>query len=199
MVHPRARCRFFRADSIDVLRRPLWMDHVAPQAGWRERDRAALAHLSVPVGFDTDVNGAALAEAAGAPRKRSRTSLRNGRTGVGVGLLRTVLWYMVFCIPSSGTFESPPGGDTWPVCAVFMAIVWEGSRPDGPSPPARAPRASRAPTRAVEDTVFITRSAVCHGWSGDRARRIIIGRRVMEARPELPRRLARSVEACRST
>ncbi len=61
-----------------------------PKEGWSETNLVAAlsARLSVPIALDTDVNGAALAEAAlGAARGCRSAAYVTGGTGVGVGLV----------------------------------------------------------------------------------------------------------------
>ena len=118
-----------------------------PKPGWAQTDIAGpLAKaLACPVGFDTDVNGAALAEATYGAGGTSLAYITVG-TGIGVGLV------------TGGTVDSPdrstaqatprwgissPGAtartSTFPATARSTATAWKGSPADPRSSPAGGP------------------------------------------------------------
>ena len=161
-----------------------------PKPGWRDTAIVPrLAHLGVPIGFDTDVNGAALAEGRwGAARGLGGFRLCDRRNRRGRRLVRerrARAW-----IPSSGARahpRRPPRGDTWPGACGFHGDCVEGLA-SGPAIAARAgaPAHSISAADAVWDGVVHALAQLLHTLVLATApRRILLGGGVMEARPEL--------------
>jgi fructokinase len=161
-----------------------------PKQGWRDTPIVPrLAHLSVPVGFDTDVNGAALAEGRwGAAQALEDFAYVTVGTGVGVGLFAHGALVHGFLHPELGHIRvARRAGDTWPGVCSFHGDCVEGLA-SGPAIAARAgaPAHLVAPTDAVWDTVVHALAQLLHTLVLATApRRIIMGGGVMEARPEL--------------
>jgi len=159
--------------------------------GWRNTDVARrLAKLfPIPVGFDTDVNGAALAEGRwGAAKHLADFAYVTVGTGVGVGLV-------VDGRPAYGFGHSELGhiriarkpGDTWRGACEFHGDCVEGLA-SGVAIAARAGvPASRIPKDSpVWDLVAHALAQLLHTIVLATApRRILIGGGVAEGRPEL--------------
>jgi fructokinase len=159
--------------------------------GWRNTDVAKrLAKLfPVPVGFDTDVNGAALAEGRwGAARHLSDFAYVTVGTGVGVGLV-------IDGRPAYGFSHSELGhiriarkpGDVWPGACAFHGDCVEGLA-SGVAIAARAGLpAGRVPHDSpVWELVAHALAQLAHTLVLATApRRILIGGGVIEGRPEL--------------
>jgi fructokinase len=159
--------------------------------GWRNTDVVQrLARLfKVPVGFDTDVNGAALAEGRwGAARRLADFAYVTVGTGVGVGLV-------VDGRPAYGFSHSELGhirvarkaGDLWQGACAFHGDCVEGLA-SGMAIAARAGLpASQIPRDSpVWELVAHTLAQLLHTIVLATApRRILIGGGVAEGRPEL--------------
>lgn len=179
---------------------PIDLDRTSPRygfitstskAGWCNVDIARrLARLfPVPVGFDTDVNGAALAEGRwGAARHLADFAYVTVGTGVGVGLV-------VEGRPAYGFSHSELGhiriarkaGDVWAGACAFHGDCVEGLA-SGAAIAARAGLpASQVPWDSpVWDLVAHALAQLLHTIVLATApRRILIGGGVAEARPEL--------------
>jgi fructokinase len=168
--------------------------------GWNATDIVGRLRRggSMPVGFNTDVNGAALAERRwGAARGLSDFAYVTVGTGVGVGLVvggRTVFGVNHSELGHVRIVRVP--GDDWPgVCAFHGACV-EGLA----SGPAIAARAGRTATDiAVDDPVW---DLAAHALGqllhtlvlATAPQRILIGGGVIEARPELLMQVRRKLE-----
>jgi fructokinase len=167
--------------------------------GWRNTDIARrLAKLfPIPVGFDTDVNGAALAEGRwGAAKHLADFAYVTVGTGVGVGLV-------VDGRPAYGFSHSELGhirivrkpGDTWRGSCAFHGDCVEGLA----SGVAIAARAGIPASRVPEDSPVW--ELVAHAVAqllhtivlATAPRRILIGGGVVEARPELLVRIRRQL------
>jgi fructokinase len=159
--------------------------------GWRNTDVAKrLAKLfPVPVGFDTDVNGAALAEGRwGAARQLSDFAYVTVGTGVGVGLV-------IDGRPAYGFSHSELGhiriarkpGDLWHGACAFHGDCVEGLA----SGVAIAARAGLPASQVPQDSPVW--ELVAHALAqllhtivlATAPRRILIGGGVPEGRPEL--------------
>ncbi|MGA2399582.1 MAG: ROK family protein [Steroidobacteraceae bacterium] len=169
-----------------------------PKPGWRDTPLVPrLAHLSIPVGFDTDVNGAALAEGRwGAAQALEDFAYVTVGTGVGVGLFAHGALIHGFLHPELGHIRvARRAGDTWPGVCSFHGDCVEGLA-SGPAIAARAgaPAHLVAPTDAVWHTVVHALAQLLHTLVLATApRRIIMGGGVIEARPELLVRLRREL------
>jgi fructokinase len=161
-----------------------------PKPGWRETPVVPrLAHLDVPIGFDTDVNGAALAEGRwGATRGLEDFAYVTVGTGVGVGLFANGALIHGFLHPELGHIRVVRrDGDNWPGACAFHGDCVEGLA-SGPAIAARAgaPAESISATDAVWDGVIHALAQLLHTLVLATApRRILLGGGVMEARPEL--------------
>jgi fructokinase len=163
--------------------------------GWRNTD--LVCRLSrifpVPVGFDTDVNAAALAEGRwGAAKRLSDFAYVTVGTGVGVGL-------MVDGRPTYGFNHSELGhirivrkaGDSWQGACAFHGDCVEGLA-SGVAIAARAgvPASQVAQGSPVWDLVAHAIAQLLHTIVLATApRRILIGGGVPEGRPELLQRV----------
>jgi fructokinase len=162
-----------------------------PKPGWRNTsvaDRLARA-FDVPLGFDTDVNGAALAEGRwGAGRNLEDFAYVTVGTGVGVGLVANGRLVHGFGHPELGHIRiARKPGDDWPgVCALHGDCV-EGLASGG----AIAARAG-IPTREIPADSPVWQ-LTAHALSqllhtlvvATAPRRILVGGGVIEARPSL--------------
>jgi fructokinase len=163
--------------------------------GWR--NAALVPHLarifSVPVGFDTDVNAAALAEGRwGAAKRLADFAYVTVGTGVGVGLV-------VDGRPTYGFGHSELGhirivrkaGDSWEGACAFHGDCVEGLA-SGVAIASRTgvPAHQIAPDSPVWDLVAHALAQLLHTIVLATApRRILIGGGVPEGRPELLQRV----------
>jgi fructokinase len=161
-----------------------------PKPGWRDTGVVPrLAHLGVPMGFDTDVNGAALAEGRwGAAAGLEDFAYVTVGTGVGVGLVVNGALVHGFLHPELGHIRvARRPGDTWPGNCRFHGDCLEGLA-SGPAIAARAgaPAHSISATDEVWDGVVHALAQLLHTLVlATGPRRIILGGGVMEARPAL--------------
>jgi fructokinase len=161
-----------------------------PKPGWRDTSVVSrLAHLGVPIGFDTDVNGAALAEGRwGAARGLADFAYVTVGTGVGVGLFANGALVHGFLHPELGHIRvARREGDTWPGACGFHGDCVEGLA-SGPAIAARAgaPAHLISAADAVWDGVVHALAQLLHTLVLATApRRILLGGGVIEARPEL--------------
>jgi fructokinase len=159
--------------------------------GWRFVDIAGpLARaFGVPTGFDTDVNGAALAEGRwGAARELADFAYVTVGTGVGVGLVVNGALVYGFCHPELGHARvGRLAEDEWPgSCALHRDCV-EGLA-SGTAIAARAGiPAERVPAGSpIWDSVAHALAQLLHNIVLATApRRIILGGGVAQSRPEL--------------
>jgi fructokinase len=159
--------------------------------GWRNTPiTARLAQaFRVPVGFDTDVNGAALAEGRwGAAKDITDFAYVTVGTGIGVGLV-------VGGRPACGFTHSELGhirvarypGDDWPGACIFHGDCVEGLA-SGTAISARAGTPAQALPSDSPDWRFVAHALaqLLHTLVLATApRRILIGGGVVERRPEL--------------
>jgi fructokinase len=162
-----------------------------PKPGWRNINVARrLARLfPVPVGFDTDVNGAALAEGRwGAARHLSDFAYVTVGTGVGVGLVIDGRPVYGFSHPELGHIRiARKPGDAWQGACSFHGDCVEGLA-SGVAIAARTGQpASQVPQSSpVWELVAHALAQLLHTIVLTTApRRILIGGGVTEGRPEL--------------
>jgi fructokinase len=171
-----------------------------PKPGWRDTAIVPrLAHLGVPVGFDTDVNGAALAEGRwGAARGLEDFAYVTVGTGVGVGLFANGALVHGFLHPELGHIRvARRPGYTWPGACSFHGDCVEGLA-SGPAIAARAgaPAQSLSASDAIWNDVIHALAQLLHTLVLATApRRILLGGGVIEARPELLAGLRRELAA----
>jgi fructokinase len=171
-----------------------------PKPGWRDTAIVPrLAHLGVPLGFDTDVNGAALAEGRwGAAQGLEDFAYVTVGTGVGVGLYVNGALVHGFLHPELGHIRMTRRvGDTWPGACGFHGDCVEGLA-SGPAIAARAgaPAHLISAADAVWDGVVHALAQLLHTVVLATApRRILLGGGVMEGRPELLAGLRRELAA----
>lgn len=163
--------------------------------GWRGTDIAGRLNRAtgVPVGFDTDVNGAALAEGRwGAARNLEDFAYVTVGTGVGVGLVAGGRLVHGFAHPELGHIRvTRKAGDRWRGACSFHGDCVEGLASGG----AIAARAGM-PAHAIpaHDPVW---ELAAHALAqllhtlvlATAPRRILVGGGVVEARPVLLERL----------
>jgi fructokinase len=173
-----------------------------PKPGWRMVDVAGTLgrRLGVPVGFDTDVNGAALAEMQwGSGRGIEDFAYVTVGTGVGVGLVSNGR-------PTRGFGHSELGHirisrlprDDWPGACPYHGACVEGLAAGGSiATRAGATAADLADDHPVWETVVHALAQLSHAIVCAAApRRIAIGGGVLAARPSLlPRIEAKLVES----
>lgn len=101
-----------------------------PKTGWRDTDvaRRIATRYNVPTGFDTDVNGAALAEGRwGGARGLADFAYITVGTGVGVGLVTDGHPIAGFTHAEGGHIRvARASGDTWPGACPFHGACVEG-------------------------------------------------------------------------
>jgi fructokinase len=159
--------------------------------GWRYVDVAG--HLTrafdVPTGFDTDVNGAALAEGRwGAARELADFAYVTVGTGVGVGLVVNARLVYGFSHPELGHARvARLSGDDWPGACVLHRDCVEGLA-SGTAIAARAGiPAEQVPAESpIWQSVAHALAQLLHTMVLATApRRIILGGGVAQSRPEL--------------
>jgi fructokinase len=163
--------------------------------GWGNTDVAGRLSrsLNVSVSFDTDVNGAALAEGRwGAARGLADFAYVTVGTGIGAGLIvggRTVYGFGHTELGHIRIARKP--GDTWPGACAFHGDCLEGLA-SGRAIEARAglPGNRIPPESSVWELVAHALAQLLHTLMLATApRRILIGGGVVESRPELLRRI----------
>lgn len=155
--------------------------------------------FGVPVGLDTDVNGAALAEGRwGSARGLDNFAYVTVGTGVGVGLIVAGRPVLGFGHPELGHVRvARAAGDLWPGSCPFHGDCIEGLV-SGPAIGERAGVAAEqlAPTDPVWEPVAFALGQLAHLLALATApRRILIGGGVMAARPYLLERVRRHLFA----
>ncbi len=161
-----------------------------PKPGWRQTPIVArFVHLGVPIGFDTDVNGAALAEGRwGAARGLEDFAYITVGTGIGVGLVANGRLVHGFLHPELGHIRLVRRpGDRWAGACRFHGDCLEGLA-SGPAIAARAGRPAELipPEDEVWDGVVHALAQLLHTLVLATApSRILMGGGVMESRPEL--------------
>ncbi len=158
--------------------------------GWAHTDiLGRLAHDRIAVGFNTDVNGAALAEQRwGAARGLEEFAYVTVGTGIGVGLVvggRLVLGCTHTELGHLRVVRAR--GDTWPGVCTFHGDCVEGLA-SGPAISARAgmPASAVPPESPVWDGVAHALAQLLHTVVLTTSpKRIFIGGGVIEARPGL--------------
>ena len=159
--------------------------------GWKFVDVAG--HLTrafgVPTGFDTDVNGAALAEGRwGAARELADFAYLTVGTGIGVGLVVNGRLVYGFSHPELGHARmARMSGDDWPGACIFHRDCVEGLA-SGTAIAARAgiPSEQVPADSPVWQSVAHALAQLLHTIVLATApRRIIVGGGVAQSRPEL--------------
>jgi len=173
-----------------------------PKRGWRRTPLAArFRGFNVPLGFDTDVNGAALAEGRwGAARGLADFAYITVGTGIGVGLYVNGGLAHGFLHPELGHLRiARPLEDRWSGNCPYHGDCVEGLA-SGPAIAARTGMEAHlvAADDPVWNTVAHALAQLLHALVLTTApRRILIGGGITEARPELLRlvreRLAQSL------
>jgi fructokinase len=160
--------------------------------GWRGTDVLGplAAGLGVPAAFDTDVNGAALAEMRwGAGRGFADFAYVTVGTGVGVGLIVNGRPTRGFLHGELGHVRVPRlAGDAWPGACPFHGACVEGLASGSAVRARLAGRdvAGLAPEDPVWDGVAHALAQLCHVIVCAAApRRIAIGGGVVERQPHL--------------
>jgi fructokinase len=178
---------------LDLDRRSARYGHITSTAkpGWQYTDVAGplIAAFSVPTAFDTDVNGAALAEGRwGAARDLADFAYVTVGTGVGVGLVSNGRLIHGFGHPELGHLRiAHAPGDDWPGACARHGNCVEGLA----SGTAIAARAGRPAAEIPADSPVWW--PVAHALAqllqalvlGTAPRRIMLGGGVMQARPGL--------------
>jgi fructokinase len=173
-----------------------------PKPGWRDVDVARrLGHgFDLPLAFDTDVNGAALAEMTwGAGRGMADFAYMTVGTGIGVGLI-------VNGAPTRGFGHSELGhirvarlpGDDWPGACPYHGACVEGLAAGGAIAARIGGSAAGLPDdHPVWESVAHALAQLCHVLVCAAApRRIVIGGGVVSGHPHLlPRIEAMLVES----
>jgi fructokinase len=168
--------------------------------GWSNTDVAGRLsrQLGVPVGFNTDVNGAALAERRwGAARGLKDFAYITVGTGVGVGLI-------VAGRPVIGFSHTELGhvrvmrmvGDLWPGCCPFHGDCVEGLA-SGPAIAARAgtPAERLAANHLAWESVAFALGQLLHTLVLTTAPlKILMGGGVMDGRPHLFERIRENLK-----
>ena len=171
-----------------------------PKPGWSGVDLlASFRHLGLPIAFDTDVNGAALAEARwGAARELHDFAYITVGTGIGVGTV-------VDGRPLGRHAHSEAGhlrigrlpGDDWPGACPFHGDCVEGLA-SGAAIAARTghPAASLPDDDAVWEPVGHAIATLCHNLALSVVpQRILLGGGIALGRPALLSRVRRTFAA----
>jgi fructokinase len=145
--------------------------------------------FEVPLGFDTDVNGAALAEGRwGAARGLADFAYITVGTGVGVGLIVNGCLVHGFMHPELGHIRAVRApGDDWPGACAYHGACVEGLA-SGPAIAARAgtPPHLIPPDSPIWDLTAHALSQLLHTLVAATAPlRILVGGGVLQARPQL--------------
>ena len=173
-----------------------------PKPGWSNTDvgRRLAAVAGVPIGFDSDVNAAALGEGRwGTARDVSDHAYITVGTGIGVGLVLCGKTVVGMTHPELGHIRtSRLAGDTWPGSCPFHGDCVEGLA-SGTAIRARTGSAAQDLTAddAAWDGVAHTLAQLCHTLvlTGI-PRRIVFGGGVMVGMPHLlPRIRERLIES----
>ena len=162
-----------------------------PKPGWRGVDLAGRLRrrYGVPTGFDTDVDGAALAEGRwGAARGLRDFAYVTVGTGIGVGLVADGRPLIGFSHGEAGHIRiARAPGDDWPGSCPFHGDCVEGLA-SGPAIATRTgrPAAEAAPDDPIWPLVAHALAQLCHSLALVAAPRLILaGGGVMEAQPQL--------------
>lgn len=171
-----------------------------PKPGWSGADVLALGQgLAVPVGLDTDVNGAALAEGLwGAARGLDSWAYATFGTGIGVGSI-------VAGRPVRGLGHSEaghlrvarPAGDGWPGACAFHGDCVEGLA-SGAAIRARTGQAAEtlAADHPVWDSVVHALAGLFHNLTLTAVpQRVLVGGGVMTGQPHLLPRIRAALTA----
>lgn len=171
-----------------------------PKPGWRNTDVAPRLQraFQVPMAFDTDVNGAALAEGRwGAAQGLADFAYITVGTGIGVGLIVRGQPIGGFTHPELGHIRvARSDGDRWPGACPFHGDCLEGLA-SGPSIERRL--GARAETLAANDPVW---ELVVHALAqllhtlvlASAPQRILLGGGVMNSQRHLFERLRRQLQ-----
>jgi fructokinase len=161
------------------------------KAGWNDTDLVGRLgrRLGVPVGFNTDVNGAALAEGRwGAAQGLSDFAYVTVGTGVGVGLIVAGRPVLGFTHTELGHVRIPRmAGDSWPGACAFHGDCVEGLA-SGPAIEARAgmPAQHLPPDHIIWESVAHAIGQLLHTLVLATApKRIFLGGGVMSAQEHL--------------
>ena len=169
-----------------------------PKPGWEGADVLSMARgFGVPVGLDTDVNGAALAEARwGAARGLSNLAYITVGTGVGVGALVAGRPVRGLGHCEAGHLRVPRrADDPFPGVCPFHGDCVEGLA-SGPAISARAgaPAQTLASDHPAWDGVVQALAGLCHNLIFTVSpQRILVGGGVGLGQPHLLPRLRRAV------
>jgi fructokinase len=162
-----------------------------PKPGWRDTDVAQrlAARVNRPTAFDTDVNGAALAEGRwGGARGLTDFAYVTVGTGVGVGLVTAGRPILGFTHAEAGHLRvARAPGDDWPGNCPYHGACVEGLAA-GIAVEARTglPAAALAPNHPVWPLVAHALAQMLHALVLTAApRRILMGGGVMNAQPQL--------------
>lgn len=169
-----------------------------PKPGWRGADVATRLQqaLDLPVGFDTDVNGAALAESKwGAGQGLRDLAYVTVGTGVGVGLICHGKPVHGFSHPEAGHIRiARMPGDDWPGSCPFHGDCVEGLA-SGPAIKARLGVEHLhdfAPDHPVWETVAWALAQLCHALVCTAApSTVLMGGGVVTGQPHLIERTGR--------
>jgi fructokinase len=182
---------------LDLARHSPHFGYITSTAkpGWSNTDVAGRLSrsLNVSVNFDTDVNGAALAEGRwGAARGLADFAYVTVGTGIGAGLVVDGRPVYGFSHSELGHIRvARKSGDTWPGACAFHADCLEGLA-SGRAIEARAGMpADRIPAESsVWELAAHALAQLLHTLMLSTApRRILMGGGVIESRPELLRRI----------
>jgi fructokinase len=186
---------------------PIDLDHssssygfitTTPKQGWADADVAGRLQraLNLPTGFDTDVNGAALAESKwGAGQGLRDLAYVTVGTGVGVGLICDGKPVHGFAHPEAGHIRiARMPGDDWPGSCPFHGDCVEGLAA-GPAVKARLGVEHLhdfPPEDPVWETVAWALAQLCHALVCTAApSTILIGGGVVTGQPHLIERISR--------